>query len=640
MPHPRRARLTDLLLALALVAIAGIVGYRDMSVKFHCQNCIADLLYPCVRDFGRAPSPAALAEVPEYQAFWANKLTTIPCDVVAGLPLEPIGQYWDIQKYMHAGQSAVMLLTGPHFQGFWIFLGLMYGMTAAAAFALFRLGMGRVVAAAMTLALIYSPFQLHNLITPADYAKAPFALATLFVVGLLVKYRFSRAGLAAWSFAAGVLAGIGIGFKPDVLVWSAISLVALVLFVAPLVGDGRWRRATAAAAFLVAAVAVSGPILSSHFLSTAGSLFPVQILGGMARGHDDTHAAPSLYDYGVNFDDSWVTFQINSYNMRVLGATEFANFQNKELTKAATALVTHLDTVFPSDLVLRVIGAVIRVLGLAPLGLWAALLVVAALYATHLRWALFVTFVLFGFVGYVSLVFQSRHYFHLQFVGFWMLGFVVHHLVAAGIALARGRLAPEPAGTPVRGLAIMAAGLLLLVTVLVAARAYQQSQVLALLGGYDREESFVPVPAERREMPDGSKQLAAAWPIEEASRPESLALKSTYLVADVECLKPVDSEVTRAYESPAYWKHSYRVACSTGTRHWRLFLPIYESGARWRFKSIEWPAGDTITVGPLRKVADPRTTPLMLVLALPDNWRQQPFYHQLSWDAIRVPQPW
>lgn len=650
---PRRPWWPEALLALALVLLAGTVAYREMAVKYHCQNCIPDLLYPCFKTLGFTPRPVDLEQIPEYRAFWAEKLTTIPCAAVSHLPIVELGIYFEAQRYMHAAQSAVLLATGPRFEGIWLFLAGMYSVTALAAFGLFRLAMGRAVAAAMTVALIYTPFHIHNLITPADYAKAPFALLTLFCVGVIVKGSLTRRGLAGWALLAGISAGIGVGFKPDLMVTTVLAAASLVLFAAPLVDGGRWRRLLAVSVFVVGVVAAGAPVLKIHLFSPVGSLLPVQVLGGMARGHDDTHAAPSPYNYGVDWDDSWVTFQINSYDQRIRGAERFANFLDPQLTKAATALVIALDTTFPADRLLRVLGAVIRVLGLVPFGLLAAAIVLAALFARNIRWALFVVFVLLTFVGYVSLIFQSRHYFHLLVVPLWMVGFVIHHGGAAAVQWWRTRQAMATLVTPnLRGIGALAGGITVIVVVLMGTRAYQQSRVVRLIESYNQEQNFAPVRAERRTVvnaptvihplaPDGTQQWAvdlhSDLPVES---PGALALVSTYLVVDVECLKPIDTEITRAFESPAYWRHVYPVGCSTGVRNWRLFLPVYESGPRWRFSSIEWPAGGAVDVRSVRKIADPRTTPLMMVLVLPENWRELPFYHQLSWAALEKPQQW
>jgi hypothetical protein len=335
-----------------------------------------------------------------------------------------------------------------------------------------------------------------------------------------------------------------------------------------------------------------------------------------------------------------VTFQINSYAQRVLGANRFTNFQEQELTDHATAMVLDLERVFPADRVLRVFGAVFRILDLVPYGLWASIAVLIALYLTHPRHALFVSFVLLGFVGYVSLIFQARHYFHLMVVPLWMIGVVVHH----GAMWARPWMAdgtfprwpsPGPAG---RRLGVAALVAIACVATLVVLRSYQQSQVLDLIGSYERHVTFAPFAAVQHTLPDGRPGVA----VEQAPLPEAGpgVFRSSYVVADVECLSQNDAEVTRVYATPEYFRHEYRVPCSMGQRHWRMWVPVYEYGSRWRFQGLEWRPADQIRVQQIRRVADLRATPLLLTLVLPDNWREQRYFHVLSWTALRTLQPW
>jgi len=69
-------------------------------------------------------------------------------------------------------------------------------------------------------------------------------------------------------------------------------------------------------------------------------------------------------------------------------------------------------------------------------------------------------------------------------------------------------------------------------------------------------------------------------------------------------------------------------------------LPIYEYASRWRFQGLEWRPTDQIRLNGINRVADLSATPLLITLVLPDNWRDQRYYHELSWDALRTPQPW
>jgi hypothetical protein len=648
----RRAWLPDLLIATCVVGFAGTAGYRYISAHYSCQNCVEDLLYPCFRHFGQAPEPQVLQRLPEYRALFEQKLDTIPCSAVSRLPTAPNGQAWQLQKYLHATLSAVLLTTGPRYAGFHYVQTGMFVLTVLAAYGVFRLGMGPIIAAAVTVPMIVSDFHLAHTTDVADYAKAPFIIAALFFVGLALRRPLTRTRVIGLSLLGGVAVGAGIGFKPDVLVCAPVLAVALVLFLPPLADGKPYRRLTAAAVFLASAIAVSAPVLVSNFFGPQGSLLPVQVLGGMDSSFDKYYTAPPLYDYGIVFDDTYVTVQINSYDQRVYGATEVVAFFSKGMARAATRLLVDLDRVFPADLIVRTLAGILRVLALVPFGWTATAIALAALYATDLRLALCVTFLLSSYVGYVSLVFLPRHYFHLLFVPLWMIGWVVNQ---GGATLARWLRIDVPgvlgtaasmrmsfdSSAALRGVSVLAAIAVIVWAALAGARVYQQSRVRALIDGYNREDNFVAL-STRTETVDGRTRLDIVDGLSKglAEPPNRYPYAANYLVADVECADRHDSAIVTAYEIPAAWQQETVVPCSTDARSWRLFLPAYDVVPRIRVRGLEWDAAGSLRVRALRKIRDLAATPFLIRLMVPDDWRSQPLYHEFSLAALRRVQPW
>jgi hypothetical protein len=124
-------------------------------------------------------------------------------------------------------------------------------------------------------------------------------------------------------------------------------------------------------------------------------------------------------------------------------------------------------------------------------GPWLAAAFVLAVSWSRLRLALFASFVILYFGGYPAIQFGVRHFFHLEFIGWAILAF----LVERGIRLAlRSRLegteaAPAREGVPrLVGCAVLLASVLLVP--LAVLRSYQGGQVTRLL------ESYVRSPAE------------------------------------------------------------------------------------------------------------------------------------------------
>src|SRR5207344_1622757 len=97
--------------------------------------------------------------------------------------------------------------------------------------------------------------------------------------------------------------------------------------------------------FLASLIVAGGPMLVTNFFGSAGSLLPVQLFGGMDRNIDDYHAAPSLYDYGLVFDDIFVTAQINSYNQRVYRSRQIVGFFSKGMTQAGRRILVDTERV-------------------------------------------------------------------------------------------------------------------------------------------------------------------------------------------------------------------------------------------------------------------------------------------------------
>ena len=649
----RRAWLPDLLIAMCVVGFAGTVGYRYISAHYSCQNCVEDLLYPCFRHFGEAPEPQALQKVPEYRALFEQKLDTVPCSAVSRLPTVPNGQAWQLQKYLHATLSAVLLTTGPRYAGFHIVQTGMFVLTVLAAYGVFRLGMGPIVAAAATVPVIMSDLHLRQTTDVADYAKAPFMVAALFFVGLALRWPVSRRRLVALSLLAGVTVGVGIGFKPDVLVCGPILAAALLLFLPSPADDKPYRRLTAAAVFLASLIVVGAPILVTNFFGPRGSLLPVQVLGGMDSSFDRYYAAPALYDYGIVFDDSYVTVQINSYNQRVYHSTDFVPFFSKGMAQAGARLLIDLDRVFPADLIVRTLAGILRVLALVPYGWIATAITLLVLFATDLRLAWCVAFLLSSYVGYVSLVFLPRHYFHLLFVPLWMIGWVLHNgAVAAGRTLREttpGFFGPAAQagigfdrGAGLRGVGTLAAAAVVVWAALAGARVYQQSRVRALIDGYNHEENFAPLESVRTDADGGRVRLEISGGLAKglAAPPNTYVFAANYLVVDGECTGRSDSAIVTSYERPASWQHETIVPCSTGARGWRMFLPAYDVDPQIRLRGLEWNGGDPLRVRTVRKIRDLAATPFLMRLILPDDWRSRPLYHEFSLEALQRVQLW
>ena len=627
-------RVADLVAAICVVLLAGVIAsrYLDERFDFSFRDCSEDLLYPCVSQLGMTLKTAPLEASPHWQAFVQRRIDVLDCEALKDLPRVDAGHTWDLQRYLHVSLAGLFWLVGPRRSVFISYLTLMFSLTVLACYGLFRLGASPPVASMAVLPIIFSDLHLRSTIHPVEYVKAPFILGCLFLVGAIVRRRHGVRITGVLSLAAGLIVGLGVGFKPDVLICVPITVVAIAVFApTPFMS---WRKALAIALFLVAVVCSGWPVLKAQFFGGWGSLLPVQVLGGMDRSFADYYAQPSLYDYGVRFDDAHVTRLINSYNQRVHNSTAEVGFYSKEMERAATLLLLDLDRTFPSDLVLRTWAAIINILKLSRVGLPAALVVVPLLLVTNPRLGSFVVFLLVSAVGYVSLVFQPKHFFHLEWVPWWFVAVIAEQAVFLLRSQLHRTNSTSAAHHQWRWWALpyvrRTTAVLLLVAAIsgtfVLVRRYQQSQVTSLVETYMRASSNERLTTVTTMAVDGSMRMTV----------EGLgsALRLTprlddYLVLDVRCAALEDADLVAVYEQPTSPREPMTVPCSTGSQHWKLFWPIYQYQPSARFERFEWTGVGPIRVDSLRRVTDLSQVRLLLKLAVPDDYRGRPWYQVL-----------
>jgi len=611
----------DAIAAVALAAVAAFVAYRYVGEHFALsydsayRDCTEDLLFPCVGRPGWTIDAAALEGSSEWQAFVQRRTSSLACAALQGLPRVSAGHLSDVERYLHASLSAVFSAAGPRRSVYVGYMTVMVVLTSLAAYALLRLAAGPPIALVAALPFVFSELHLQNALHPAEYVKAPFFLGCLFLVGAIVRRAYGPRALVALAAAAGAVAGVGIGFKTDVLICVPIAVIAIAAFVPASIAPRQ--RALAAGVFLAAVLLSGWPVLKAQFASDYGSLLPVQVLGGMNRNFDDYYAAPSLYDYGVRFDDTHITYLINSYNQRVNGSRGFFEFYSKGLQDAAAALVTDIDRTFPADLLLRWFAAIVNVLKLARFGIPVAVVVLSALLVTNLRLGACVTFLLCSAVGYVSIVFQTKHFFHLEWVPWWFAALGVQQMLRIGTR------SPQWSRVHARRIGAIAAAALVLAVALVVVRQLQQARVTSLVAESMRHAADETLATVATTAEDGTRRVIVNGL---GSAPHPTPLVGDYLALDVECSAGDDAAIVGVYEQATSPRERMIVPCSRGSRRWTLFWPVYQAPPASRFRWFE-------TAAPLQIRAthrvDARRMRLLLKLTVPDDYRQRPWYHTL-----------
>ena len=645
----KRARAIDVALAVLVMVAAYLVSVDHLRANYRVAPAIEDLTVACTGKPGWIPHPALLYKRPEWIAMIERRTDSFPCEAAAGIELVQVGTTWQLQEYFHRALSSWFRIVGPRVDGFMTFQAGMYALTCAMAFVIFRIGLPKLIALACTAAFMYSASHLAAVGLPIEYAKAPWILAIVGLSAVIVRRDAADRSLAWPSLALGLAGGIGIGFKPDVLAALPLAIATPLLFVRW--GAGRpLSRKLGSLALILCGIALTGaPMIYRNFFAATGSLLPVQLLGGQDFETESLYAIRPLYDYGLVYNDSHITWLINSYGQRVLGKTAVSAFFSREMQEMATSLLTGLWTTFPADLLLRVIAGTIRVIQLSGMPIAVSLAGLLIVFARTLRGGWFVTFVIVYLSAYVSLVFQRRHIFHLEAMSWFLLGVVVTAAWTGGLTLFRrareGRLgAAMREGWPgvrrrvvVAALALLAIGVSIAV-MLAAARLYQQAIVTELVARYQaapREPRAFTI--DQRGEHDVTVRTAGISLRDRAISPSALPPAADYLIVTFGCASDKPIAVAMKYFAPledwSNWNRQFDVVCAAGTES-TLMVPVYQYDTAYVFDGLVMAGADAASVRSVSTMRADSTVRLWLNLLIPSDWRSRPWYELLKMPPV------
>lgn len=517
----------DLLALCGVVAVCGILGWVCLF-KTTGPDWYRAMTTTTSRDFGPSVmvalgkgfvSPKS-GEIPAIDGFLNQEQNSLV--EVSPLSVEPPNPWADRHRYLLTTIGLLWRAFGISWDVVKWFLLFVFCVLAGCSYGLMRLGMTPVVAAGATLLFLCNPGVLGMLPSVRDFCKAPFIIASIFCMGVLVKRPLAHRSLWGIALLLGLIQGVGMGFRHDVFVCTAASVCVLLFCGIP---DGRkWAvRAVAVALLLGTFLAVSWPIRSAY----RGTGAPMHdICVGLATSSEDAlrMSRASYERFYVNHDNFVYSTQC-SFARRALGFTEPFNYDCKRAEHVGRRFLWENLKTFPADMLTRGLAAVLWAVRGARepfVNRWDwekrwenVIVLVAALgfgiiAARNMRRAWLVLFLLFFFGGYACLQFQYRHAFHLRFAGVWMAGFVLDTGLRAvfGIFRRAGRdrawsflRSPKEWRAPL-GRAFLFLGLAVALTAgpLWAARLYQDGVVARLLSQYSGAEL---APVETEQVPLG-----------------------------------------------------------------------------------------------------------------------------------------
>ncbi len=571
-----------------------------------------------------------------------------------------VGETWKVRG--HVAWSALTPL-----------FALLFGTAIALTYAILRQGMGIPLSVVIAALMTVSTLQLNNLPHLRDFAKAPFVLALVLIALRLVGGPFAKRRTILLAATAGVVTGIGMGFRNDVMVAMPAFVVLFVAFL-PIGWREAWTtRLGAVAAYIAAVVMAMLPMLAVYNTGGGSSSQHLVLLGlTPAFSHDLGVDNSRLYEWGFEYRDELALAMIDNYSDRRLGRHEFLRMYGGDYDRAASQYLRDIAIDFPADLLARVYASAVRITelpysvttsalmpppyvegrmravfearawlartlgGVWP---WAFAIALVTLSFASIHLGLFAALFVFYVAAYPALQFQERHIFHLEFLGWWVLGFTLSLIGRAALAARKGQtsLAAFTPRAGWRDSALKAAILCTVVAFVIATplsvlRAYQRQHTPAVI------RSIVSAP-----RVDVDVTPTGAMPGLVQSLPADDGVHAAYLVVDLGGPKcdQLDVPVTLRYDAqnPAYdFSHTKSVRMPLADDPFELVFPVYfrspgsidRAQEPFAFRGLELPESARSCLMRVSRIADPQQFPVLMEMRLPPQWERATPYATIT----------
>jgi hypothetical protein len=530
--------------------------------------------------------------------------------------------------------------------------------------------MGRVMSLIASFALLVSAVHLGYLPYFRDYAKAPFILTLILIMARLAMRPLTWRRALLFGVAFGAVLGVGFGFRNDILInivpWAAVVALCLPgsLF------SNLKLKAVCLAVSVAVFVVAAWPILTAY--SRGSNTGHVTFLGLMTNFDAPIGVDGSVYDWGYFYNDGFANRMINSFTYRQFGHR--VEYVTPEYDRAMFVYIFKIIRHWPADFLARAYGSTLRMLDELPFevnayhnaiphgiqhpalvafyrgqmrvlrllngsGAVAVALALLVISARSVRTAITLMLFLLYFAGYPAIQFSVRHFFHLEFIAWWALAFLVEVAAVALWHVGRRGVGSRPAtesraGPLARRVGTFAMAVVVLVAgPLVVLRWYQNAHVRGLLEqaylGAERE----PVAIAKTPGPDGRVHidLTALWnardPREETS--------TEYIVAEFSPQHCGVFNVPATFRytflnASADFSHTVSVSISAGDQSTLIFFPAFYDVLYSQFKGIELASTDADCLAGVSRVKKDRIPEVLLDVAFTPHWRDVKLYQTLT----------
>ncbi len=657
---PHSAPGVELVIAVLIFCVGTWAGVRAVQAfrtaggaqYFYQSDFGPAVMLACGREFLDPDTRNAPALV----AFLLQQSDSVDCaSVPLTIPTTPMNAFQRGIRYLEFAVALTWKITGLSWSRLAILPGVLFGAVAALTYGLLRLAMSRRFALLALLPSVTSTPNFMQVPQLRDYAKGPFLLAVILIMGVVVLGPTDRRRAIGLSALAGAVVGLGFGFRADLVIAVLPFAIALAFLVPPTVSIPA--RLAAVVVFVVSFVVIAFPVLRD--LSKGGNNGHVIMLGLFADFDGPLRIEPSVYEFGGRYVDSLAFTTIDSYAIRVEGHA--VDGTSAEYERAAVAYLGRVAATFPADVITRVAAAIRavpkyfldsslyapvqvqssefagdvyrlrgrafwRLAHIAFVAFAAATLLVSA-ESPRAAWLIVVVMV--GFAGPSAIQFHERHFYYLQFLP-WLAFGLLAQAAFDGPTLLKTLTSDHVKRATI--FAVIVAGIAGCGIVL--SRGYQQRTAVQLFGRYEAAPRS-PLHAVTRPAGAGRTLIAAQDWLEALPRGgRSIETRFIGVRFRDDLCGPGNLPLTIRYDGrrrDADLSEPITVRLRSGaSAPTTLFVVAYDWADDYiRFRGIEVAADQVHCVGELSRVEGLERTPLLLTTTLGADWREERLYQRL-----------
>jgi hypothetical protein len=406
-----------------------------------------DLFIPAVMmNAGHGFTNLDADDIPRLRDFLDFKQPSFSLDDIPEKPITiTLHPYQEFHRYLIYSVAAVWYCCGVNWDAVVLLLVLLFLISTVLVYAISRQAANPVSSLLATLAFASSAAVVWSLPILRDFAKVPFILGLFLIMGWLIRDRLSYKRYYILSLTAGLIMGVGVGFRRDILVFVPLMLAMLAIVRFHTHSLSLPRRGIALLITLLSLFLAGLPVhLSLH---REGSLAAHDTLMGFATYSDKELGliTPASYEKHYLLNDLYCTMKAYDAAKRGVtfppGAYEEGWSDPHFDVKMKNAYLRKLIWTFPADVLSRAYASVVRINTAFPprpdsllrsiekYGFYFLFITFMLLAGKNPRIAFLLLIVLCFSCGITSLQFGVRHTVHLAFLPYFFAAFVLEFLL-------------------------------------------------------------------------------------------------------------------------------------------------------------------------------------------------------------------